>query len=143
MYSLTIPEGKAQLGKTENIFGVQSQRDRLESIHHPLFFIQEPMTSPPRSVSLSPSLLNPQELRFIVCLISHTCSVTLLWPILCDPMDYSSPGSSVREIIQARILKWVAISFSRNITYIKGRLKKKRFTMTSWTSSCSHQYVNS
>ena len=32
---------------------------------------------------------------------------------LCDPMDYSPPGSSVRGILQARILGWVAISFSR------------------------------
>ena len=30
-----------------------------------------------------------------------------------DPMDYSPPGSSVHEISQARILEWVAISFSR------------------------------
>ena len=30
---------------------------------------------------------------------------------LCDPMDYSPPGSSVHEILQARILEWVAISF--------------------------------
>ena len=28
-------------------------------------------------------------------------------------MDYSSPGSSVQRIIQARILEWVAVSFSR------------------------------
>ena len=33
--------------------------------------------------------------------------------ILCDPMDCSPPGSSVREIFQARILEWVAMSFSR------------------------------
>ena len=32
---------------------------------------------------------------------------------LCDPMDFSLPGSSVHEILQARILEWVAISFSR------------------------------
>ena len=31
----------------------------------------------------------------------------------CDPMDYSPPGSSVHSISQARILDWVAISFSR------------------------------
>ena len=31
----------------------------------------------------------------------------------CDPMDYNPPGSSVLGILQARILKWVAISFSR------------------------------
>ena len=30
---------------------------------------------------------------------------------LCDPMDCSPPGSSVRGILQARILEWVAISF--------------------------------
>ena len=33
--------------------------------------------------------------------------------VLCDPVDYSSPGSSVHVISQARILEWVAISFSR------------------------------
>ena len=34
-------------------------------------------------------------------------------PALCDPMDYSPLGSSVHRILQARILEWVAISFSR------------------------------
>jgi len=33
-------------------------------------------------------------------------------PILCDPMDYSLPCSSVHGILQARVLKWVAIAFS-------------------------------
>ena len=32
---------------------------------------------------------------------------------LCDPMDCSLPGSSIHGIFQARILEWVAISFSR------------------------------
>ena len=30
-------------------------------------------------------------------------------PTLCDPMDYSQPGSSVHGILQARILEWVSI----------------------------------
>ena len=34
-------------------------------------------------------------------------------PTLSDPMDCSLPGSSVHEILQARLLEWVAISFSR------------------------------
>ena len=34
-------------------------------------------------------------------------------PTLCDPMDSSSPGSSAHGILQARILEWVTISFSR------------------------------
>ena len=33
-------------------------------------------------------------------------------PTLCDPIDGSPTGSSVPEILQARILEWVAISFS-------------------------------
>ena len=33
-------------------------------------------------------------------------------PTLCSPVDYSPPGSSVRGILQARILECVAISFS-------------------------------
>ena len=33
-------------------------------------------------------------------------------PTLCDPMDYSLPGSSVHGILQARVLEWVAIAFS-------------------------------
>ena len=34
-------------------------------------------------------------------------------PTLCDPMDYSLLGSSIHGIFQARVLEWVAISFSR------------------------------
>ena len=34
---------------------------------------------------------------------------------LCDPMDCSLPGSSVHAIFQARILEWLAISFSRGL----------------------------
>ena len=43
-----------------------------------------------------------------VCvLVAQTC------PTLSDPMDCSSPGSSVNGILQARILVWIAIPFSR------------------------------
>ena len=47
-------------------------------------------------------------LTYTVC-----CSVAKSCPTLCDPMNYSLSGSSVRGISQARILEWVAISFSR------------------------------
>ena len=36
---------------------------------------------------------------------------------LCDHMDFKSPGSSVHGILQARILEWVAISFSRGSSW--------------------------
>ena len=35
---------------------------------------------------------------------------------LCDPMDCSLPGSSIRGIFQARILEWTAVSFSRRFS---------------------------
>ena len=34
-------------------------------------------------------------------------------PTLCDPMDCRLPGSTIHGIFQARVLEWVAISFSR------------------------------
>ena len=40
-----------------------------------------------------------------------------LCPTLCDPMDCSPPGSSAHGILQARILEWVAISFSRESSW--------------------------
>ena len=39
--------------------------------------------------------------------------VAQLCPTLCNPMDESPPGSTVHGILQARILEWVAMPFSR------------------------------
>jgi len=39
------------------------------------------------------------------------CALSRVW--LCDPMDCGPPGSSVRGVFLARIVKWVAISYSR------------------------------
>ena len=41
------------------------------------------------------------------------CLVSQAYPTLCKPMDCSPPGSSVRGILQARILEWVGMPFSR------------------------------
>jgi len=43
--------------------------------------------------------------------------VTQSSPTLYNPMDCSLPGSSVHGILQARILEWVAISFSRGSSW--------------------------
>ena len=62
--------------------------------------------------------------------------VSQLCPTLCNPMDYSLPGSSAHGISQARVLQWVAISFSRGssqprdwtlVSHIVGR----RFTAST------------
>ena len=41
-------------------------------------------------------------------------------PTLCDPRDGSLPGSAIHGIFQARVLEWVAISFSRGIFLTQG-----------------------
>ena len=48
-----------------------------------------------------------------VTLCMHACLVTQSFATLCDPMDWSLPGSSVHEILQERILEWAAISPSK------------------------------
>ena len=47
--------------------------------------------------------------------------VTQSCPTLCDPVDCIPPGSSVHGILQARILEWVAISFSRGSSQPRDR----------------------
>ena len=49
-----------------------------------------------------------------VCVRAHVCVlVAQLCPFLCDPIDCSLAGFSVCGILQARILEWVAVPFSR------------------------------
>ena len=50
------------------------------------------------------------------------CSVTKSCLTLCDPTDYSLPGSSVHEISQTRILEGVTISFSRKSSQLSNRI---------------------
>ena len=42
-------------------------------------------------------------------------------PTLCDPVDCSPPDSSIHGILQARILEWVAIFFSRESSQPRDR----------------------
>ena len=53
-----------------------------------------------------PKVTNLNPGHFVCVKFVQSC------PTLCDPMDYSLPGSSVHRIIQARILEWVVIPFS-------------------------------
>ena len=43
--------------------------------------------------------------------------VAQLCPTLCNPMDCSPPGSSIHGVFQARVLEWIAISFSRGSSW--------------------------
>ena len=56
----------------------------------------------------------PYPFPLCVCVCVYVCVlVAQLCLTLCDPMDYSPPGSSVHGISQARILEWVAMPSSR------------------------------
>ena len=57
---------------------------------------------------------------YICVLFTQSCLT------LCNPTDYSLPGFSVHEILQARILEWVAISFSNMHTHTHTQLNKKK-----------------
>ena len=50
---------------------------------------------------------------FIIALIKVKVLVAQLCLTLGNPMDCSLPGSSVHEILQSRILEWVALPSSR------------------------------
>ena len=58
------------------------------------------------------------QFSFILQLCVHA-KLLQLCPTLCDPMDYSPQGSSVHGIFQARILEWVAFSFSRGASRVR------------------------
>jgi len=54
------------------------------------------------------------QIANIHCIIEKAAAAKLLQscPTLCDPIDGNPPGSPIPGILQARILEWVAISFS-------------------------------
>ena len=58
-------------------------------------------------------------------------------PTLCDPRDGSPPGSPVPEILQARILEWVAVSFSNAWKWeVKVKsLSRARLLATPWIAA--------
>ena len=58
-------------------------------------------------------------------------------PTLCNPMDSSLPGSAVHGIFQARILEWIAISFSRGSSQPRDRIRVSCIAdrcFTIWTT---------
>ena len=83
--------------------------------------LQEPQQFPTTShnTSLKFSLI-PEEshcrqssTRRWFCVFTVKVLVNQSCPTLCNPMDYSPPGSSAHGILQASIQKWVVIPFSR------------------------------
>jgi len=69
--------------------------------------------------------------------------VTQACPTLCNPMDYSSPGSLVHGILQERVLEWVAIPFSRASSPSRDWTKVFHIAaiyLTIWTTKEANKY---
>ena len=88
-------------------------------ISHRYTYVPSIVEPPPISHPQSPGLSSLSHTEYfyrlyILYMVVFCCAVCAQsCPALCNPMDYSSPGSFVHGIFQARIPEWVAISFSR------------------------------
>ena len=60
---------------------------------------------------------------------------------LCDPMDCSLPDSTVHGIFQARILEWVAISFSRRSSWPRDWTRVSRIVGRRFTISATREVI--
>ena len=87
----------------------------------------------------------------MLCEYACVCAKLLhLCQTLCNPMDYSLPGSSVHRFLQARILEWVAIPFSRGSSQARGQAcvsyiacMSTGFFTTSSTWEFPYKYIHS
>ena len=69
-------------------------------------------------------------------------SLSRVW--VSAPMDYSPPGSSIRRIFEARMLEWVAISFSKGSSRSRDRSQLSRIVgrpFTVWATSNCLEFV--
>ena len=88
-------------------------------------FVREPRKAnrPPQTYH------HPEFFIYIHCLCM--CSSVIHWcQTLYKPMDCSLPGFSVHGLSQARILEWVAISFSRGSSWPRDQTRFSCFSCT-------------
>ena len=92
------------------IFVIVNSRNAIVVFSNKIFLV-----SPDGYYFSTSDLSNTSLFLFLCVLIKGTIAAKSLQscPTLCDPMDCSLPGFSVHGILQARTLKWVAISFSK------------------------------
>ena len=74
------------------------------------------LTSGGQSIGASAAVLPMKDCMKMAIVAAAAAAKSLqLCPTLCNPIDGSPPGTAIPGILQARTLKWVAISFSNNI----------------------------
>ena len=90
----------------------------------------EPMSPAAPALQADSLLLSHQEApTYHMCMhakLLQSC------PTLCDPIDCSPPGSSVRRILQARILEWVVMPSSRGSSRPRDRTYVSYMSCIGW-----------
>ena len=72
-------------------------------------------------------------------LVPQSCPTPSVYP---NPIDCGPPSSSVHEILQVRILEWLAISFSRLSSQNKNQMNKQNKNINRHTDSVKKQGVD-
>ena len=86
---------------------MKPRRTLRERLSHETVIAPEAKTQRSQEKDTRLLVMTPIDQVEVKVLVTQSCLT------LCDPMDCSPPGSSVYGILQARILEWVAILFSR------------------------------
>ena len=100
---------------------VCSQSYKVADLGFKLGFLLEFCSSGCFGLSHTDSLWTKGNEAFVSTKPKCACVLAQSYLTLCDPVDCSLPGSSVHGILQARILEWVAISFSRGSSQLRDR----------------------
>ena len=88
-----------------------------------------------RSCRMVCGLIYIHSYQTLFALAKNVCVlVAQLCPTFCDPMDCSQPYSSAHGILQARILEWVAIPFSRECSWPRDQTWVSRIAGSSLLS---------
>ena len=94
---------------------------RTEIYHAPTHTLQKLWV---KCILLKPFNLSQFVIKYrnpVQCIYNIVCLVAQLCLTLCKTMDYSLTGCSVLGVLQARILEWVAIPFSRKSSWLRDR----------------------
>ena len=100
----------------------------IQALYQLLFLNFLPQQLPKANFPLSVHSILEQQLRtYCVCAKSlQSC------PTFCDPIDCSPPGSTVHEVLQARILEWVVTPSSRGSSWARDWIQVSYLHLLLW-----------
>ena len=105
--------GWQECSNTNELFGQPNRKGNVKKRHEEIF--DRTSLEWVEKGKASMSLLMSYSTLVEKVLVAQLCST------LCNPMDCSPPGSSVHGFLQARILEWVAIPFSKGSSWPRDR----------------------